>query len=438
MLNNLEEVLALAKKVAEEAEVFSSTSEETEVQFEANRLKRLETKQTTSIALRVIKDGKTGYALTTQLDNPQALVDSALETAQFDIEARFQFPGKLAYPPVKVYDAYVRQFPTEKMLALGEELIARVVPHTPGIIIEAGVTRWTMTVKIMNTRGGEAEYRKTFFGLGMEGNLIRGTDMLFVGENKTSCHAFADSKEVSDVVIEQLDLARVNAVVQTKSMPVIFTPNGVAGALVMPLVVAFNGKTVLEGASPVGNKLGAKAFSDKFWLWDDPTLNYRPTSRPCDEEGVPSQRTTLIEQGIVKSFFYDLQTAALAKTKSTGNGGRMRGGLPAPAASAFAIAPGNTAYEEMIKGMAEGLVVEQLMGAEMGNVLGGDFSGNVLLGYKVENGRIVGRVKDTMVAGNVYQILNQDIAIGREAKWVGSFVQTPHIYVPSLSVATKG
>jgi len=77
------------------------------------------------------------------------------------------------------------------------------------------------------------------------------------------------------------------------------------------------------------------------------------------------------------------------------------------------------------------------MGAEQGNILGGDFSGNVLLGYKVENGKIVGRVKDTMVSGNVYQVLKQIAAIGKDARWVGSFLQTPHLYCPSLSVASK-
>jgi len=77
------------------------------------------------------------------------------------------------------------------------------------------------------------------------------------------------------------------------------------------------------------------------------------------------------------------------------------------------------------------------MGAEQGNILGGDFSGNVLLGYKVESGKIVGRVKDTMVSGNVYQVLKEGIVIGSEAKWVGGFLQTPHIYCPRLSVASK-
>ena len=86
----------------------------------------------------------------------------------------------------------------------------------------------------------------------------------------------------------------------------------------------------------------------------------------------------------------------------------------------------------------EGLVVEQLMGAAQGNILGGDFSGNVLLGYKIENGKIVGRVKDTMVSGNVYQVLKDIVAIGNEARWVDNILQTPHIYCPRLSVASKG
>jgi len=126
----------------------------------------------------------------------------------------------------------------------------------------------------------------------------------------------------------------------------------------------------------------------------------------------------------------------MAGTRSTGNGSR-RGGLPSPAPSAFTIAPGNTTLEEMIGDMKEGLVIEQLMGASQSNVLGGDFSGNVLLGYKVEVGKIVGRVKNTMVSGNIYQVLKDITALGNEPRWVGSSLQTPAIYCPRLSVASK-
>ena len=82
-------------------------------------------------------------------------------------------------------------------------------------------------------------------------------------------------------------------------------------------------------------------------------------------------------------------------------------------------------------------MIEQLMGAEQGNVLGGDFSGNVLLGYKIEKGRIVGRVKNTMLSGNVYQILRKVEALGNEAKWVGGSVYAPHVYCQDIAVASK-
>jgi PmbA protein len=193
---------------------------------------------------------------------------------------------------------------------------------------------------------------------------------------------------------------------------------------------------VLEGASPIGGKLGQTVFDAKLWLWDDPTLPYRPSSRPCDDEGVPSQRTPLVEQGMVSHFLYDLQTAALAGRRSTGNGDRARG-LPAPSPTALVIAPGNTTFGQMVGDIKEGLVIEELMGAEQGNILGGDFSGNVLLGYKIENGKIVGRVKDTMVSGNIYQLFKEITAIGSDARWVGGFVNTPSLYFPRVSVASK-
>jgi len=434
----MEEVLARAKKVAEEAEVFMVSSEGTSVQFEANRLKHIQSKESKSVGLRIIREGRIGYGATTQLSDSQDLVDMAVETAQFGMPAEFEFPPLTAYPKIEVFDPDIESVSIELMVNLGEELIAIITNHTPGIICEAGATKGVISTRIINSRGGQAEYRQSAFSLGIEGTLIRDTDMLFVGESESSCHPLVQPKGIAELVIRQLELAKHRALIPSRSLPVIFTPNGVASALISPLMAAFSGKMVLEGASPVGNRLGQQVFDEKLWLWDDPTLPYRPESRPCDDEAIPSQRTPLIERGVVTGFFYDLQTAAQANTKSTSNGSRGSGGLPSPSPSAFVIAPGNVTFDEMVKDIKEGLIVEQLMGAEQGNILGGDFSGNVLLGYKVEGGKITGRVKDTMVSGNVYQVLRQITAIGSEAKWVGGSVNTPHLYCPNLSVASKG
>ena len=433
----MESILAQAKRVAEEAEVFMVSVEETPVQFEANRLKHIQSKQSTSVALRIVRQGKLGYSSASELGDSQSLVSNAVETAQFGMPAKFELPSLSFYPKVEVFDPDVESVSIEEMIKLGEELIAMVRGHTPDIVCEAGVTKAVISVRIINSRGGEASYKKSIFSLGIEGSLIRGTDMLFVGESQSSCHPVTEAKTVAEVVLQQLELAKNQASVPTRQLPVIFTPDGVASALISPLTAAFNGKIVLEGASPIGNRLGQSVFDKKLWLWDDPTIAYCPESRPCDDEGIPSQRTPLIEQGTVANFLYDLQTAALAHTQSTGNGSRSRGRLPSPSPSAFVIAPGSTTFDQMVSDIKEGLVIEQLMGAEQGNILGGDFSGNVLLGYKVESGKIVGRVKDTMVSGNVYQILKQIIAIGSEPKWVGGFLNTPPLYCPSVSVASK-
>jgi PmbA protein len=436
----VENILAQAKKVAEAAEaaeVFEVSAEETTAQFEANRLKHIQSKQSSSVALRIVRQGKIGYATTTELGDGHNLVNMAVETAEFGILSRFEFPSLTSYPGVEVFDLDIESVSIERMIELGEELIATVRGHTPDIVCEAGVTKAVISVRIVNSRGGQADYRLSLFTLGIEGNLIRDTDMLFVGESQSSCRPLTETRTIAEVVLRQLELARNRASVPSQRLPVVFTPRGVASALISPLMAAFNGRLVLEGASPIGGKLGQPVFDKKLCLWDDPTIAYRPESRPWDDEGVPSQRTPLVSDGAVTNFLYDLQTAALAHTRSTGSGSRNRGGLPAPSPSAFVVAPGSTSFDEMVNDMKEGLVIEHLMGAEQGNILGGDFSGNVLLGYKVEHGKIVGRVKDCMVSGNVYQALKDIAAIGSDDRWVGSSVKTPSLYCPGLSVASK-
>ncbi len=433
----MEKILDRAKKVAEAAEVFLVSSEEAPVQFEANRLKHIQSKQSRIVALRIIRKGRIGYSITTNLDDVQSLVDASVETAQFGMQAKFELPASSSYPQVAIYDPKVESVSLEQMIGLGEEMITTIKEHTRDIICEAGVTKNIISVSIINSSGGKANYSKSTFSLGVSGSLIRGTDMLFVGEGESSCHPITSTKSVTDTVLRQLEWARERASAPSRPLPVIFTPNGVMSALIPPLMVAFNGKIVLEGASPIGSSLGKPVFDKRLCLWDDATIAYRPGSRPFDDEGVASRRIPLIEAGIPTNFIYDLQTAALANTQSTGNGSRHGGGLPTPSPSAFIIKPGGVSFDDMLADIKEGLVIEYLMGAEQGNILGGDFSGNVLLGYKVENGKIVGRVKDTMVSGNVYKVLKEITAIGDDSRWVGGFLNSPSLYCPSLSVASK-
>ena len=432
----MEEILSRAKKVAEQAEVFQISSKITPVHFEANRLKQIQTKEGTGTALRLIKDGKIGFAQASGFIEPETLVNMAMETCQFGTSAKFKFPGSEDYPQVDIFDLQVDQVTIDEMVEVGEQLIAAIRQHAPDIVCEASVNKGIASVHIINSEGVQVSYTKSFFDISLQGVIVQDEDMLFVGDSQSSCHPVLDFKTVAEEVIRQLELAKNKASISTKPMPVIFTPLGVASALLAPLISAFNGKIVLDGASPLKDKLQKQVFDKKFSLWDDATVPYQIGSYPCDDEGMPSQRTPLVDQGVVSQFLYDLQTAALANTRSTGNGSR-HDGLPIPSPSSLIIGEGTVPFWDMVKDMKQGLIIDQLIGAEQGNILNGDFSGSVLLGYKVEGGEIIGRVKDTMVSGNVYQILRQLEAVGQEARWIGGFLRTPSLYCPSLSVATK-
>ena len=87
------EILNCALKVAEQAEVFSVSSRETSVHFEANKLKQVQTKESSSIALRIFKDGRIGFAQASGTQDIEALVNMAVETSQFGLAANFQLPS---------------------------------------------------------------------------------------------------------------------------------------------------------------------------------------------------------------------------------------------------------------------------------------------------------------------------------------------------------
>ncbi|MBI4288427.1 MAG: TldD/PmbA family protein [Chloroflexi bacterium] len=434
----IDEILSRASKVAEAAEVFQVNTTETPVTFETNRLKQIMSRQSRSIALRLVRQGKLGFATASGKVKAADLVGRAAEVAEFGASAHFDFPGSYSTSGANVYSPNTEQTPQDTMVAIGQGLIDAVVRHTPELKCDARVVKGVVEINIANSRGSQAAYKKSIFHVEIEGTLIRGTDMLFVGDEDIAVQPAADYKRLAQTAIDDLENAKTNTTMPTGFLPAIFTPHGAASAFIAALSSAFSGRVVLQGASPLGHRKGEKVFDESVSLWDDSTIPLQPSSRPWDDEGTPAQKTPLIANGIVGSFLYDLQTAGIAKARSTGNGSRAMGGMPAPMATALVMSTGKASLEDMLRGMDEGLLIEQLMGAEQGNVLGGDFSGNVLLGFRVERGKIVGRVKDTMVAGNVYDLLRSGVVLGKDARWVYGHLSIPHIFVPRLSVSGKG
>jgi len=433
-----EAILTSARRAgAQQAEVFRVASEETPVRFEANRLKELNSRHTSGAALRVVVDGRIGFASSTRVGDVEELVAAAVETAPFGPAARLDFPGMSEAPAVQAFAQETADLPVDEMVGIGQSLVDGAIAVEPQLLCDASVRRAVSEVTIANSNGGHFSYRGTSLSAWLQGTLVRDSDMLFVGDGDASCRPDLALDQIKQTVARQLTYSRTNVQMRTGEMPVVFLPLGVAGALAMPLTVAFSGRLVHQGQSPLAGCLGKEMYDERVGLWDDATLDFRAASRPFDDEGVASRRIPLVEKGVVRSFLYDLQTAGLAKAESTGSAERSLASQPSISTTCLQIEIGETTLEEIVGGIKEGLVVEELMGAGQGNVMGGDFSGNVLLGYKIEGGEITGRVKDTIVAGNVHEALSRIVAIGSEGRWVGGTLFTPPIYIERLAVSAK-
>ena len=431
---SVEQIVEKASKKGLSAQATLRTQETSKVNFENDRLKSAESSQRTEIQLRVIKDGKVGISSTTDVSDVDGVVNRALEAAEFGSPAHYELPAAQALPAVKTFDPAILTLTKPDMIRLGQGMMGMIKSYNPEILAGAAVNLIQTKIEYANTAGAQYAAEHTDFGVAAGGQLVRGTDILFAGDSMRHKQRAVDPEVIAEKAINYFRMAERIAPIESGEYPVIFTPGGLI-ALLLSLGLGLDGKNVLLGASPLADKLGQPIADPRFTLVDDPLLDYGPLTAAFDNEGIPKARLPLIEEGVLSNFVYDLDTAGRAGAKPTGHGsGRSYSNL--------VIKAGDTPYAEMLKGIRKGLLVHEFLGLGQGNPINGEFSVNLFLGYKIEDGEVVGRVKDVMLAGNALHAIQDIAAISREREWVsGDFAWFsglyPYLQVNKLSVVAK-
>jgi PmbA protein len=430
-----EKILALAKKQSEACEVLFVEMEESPVKFQANKLHSLETKYTTGAGLRIVKDGRIGFSCTTDLSKLKELVANAVASAKYGQEAKFAFPKKAEKAAVKVLSPEVKKAKPETFVEAGRKTIAGLLSEVPEMQCDVRLTRSVARIRLVNNAGLKAGITRTISQFDLSGLVIGTGGLLWVYEGKSSRKLVLPGKRVVSKLAEQVRLAKKIVSLPSKPLPVLFAPE-VMPNLWYAIVMGVNGKTAQKGASPLVGKIGERLLDERVTIKDDPTLDWGVASSPWDDEGVKSRKNALFEKGVFKEFLYDLQTAGMVGVKSTGSARRSFSSLPYPSVTNLDIKPGGDKLQDLIRGMKEGLLIYGVIGGGQSNLLAGDFSLNIGLGYKVENGQITGRVKDAMVSGNLYALLkNNLLALSKETEWAGN-IRTPSVLFKDVSVAS--
>ncbi len=428
----IEQVIDLANKKGLQAEVYYRQAADTPIEFANNRLKSLETKATKGIALRIIDDDRLGFASSTDLNRLEELVDAAVATAAIGDRIEFDFARDVnVITPASDY-----QPPnTEALVEVGENLIEQVHQYNPEILVDVSFHSSSSQVKLATTTNVYAERSKQILSATVSGNLVRGEDFLQAYAYELASDRQPDYEGILQKLIQKYQNAEDTATIKSGTFPVMFTPGAAASTIGSLFKTILSGQSVVQKASPLADKLGEKVFNERLTLYEDPTIGVGACA--FDDEGTPTNKKTLINQGKIEQFYWDRRWAARQGVASSGNG--FRGGIsrPSPSLVNLCFTPGKTTVEDLIGGIEEGIIVDQVLGAGQSNQLAGEFSVNVDLGYKVEQGKIVGRIKNTMVAGNIFEAFEHLVDFSDRPEWVGSGSYLPHLLFSQLGVAAR-
>jgi PmbA protein len=240
-----------------------------------------------------------------------------------------------------------------------------------------------------------------------------------------------DSPEKVGRIAAERTLRRLGArKAKTAKVPVVFDPM-VSTSILEHIFEGINGDSVYRGASFLAGKLGQKIAGDNVTIIDDGTIPGGFGTSPFDGEGIPTRRTVVIENGVLKSYLLNTYTARKLGLQTTGNASRGLAGTPGIGPGNYFLQPGPKVPKDLIAGIKEGLYVTEFLGQGV-NLVTGDYSRGAS-GLWISNGELTYPVEEITVAGNLKDLFFNVSEIASDLEFRGS-VAAPTIRIDGLIV----
>ncbi|MCX7820498.1 MAG: TldD/PmbA family protein [Brevinematales bacterium] len=420
----------------DKGDVLGVHSENYSIEFEMDRLKSIENKSNFAIGLRVFRDGRVGNSFVNNIngENKEILLKNVFDNVKFGEEEDFLLPEKVDYPDLKLYDENINVITKDFLVEKGFEVLKKLKRVDKEAKVSIQFNKGISETHLYNSNGFEGNYKESSFSVYLNMTYIeKDGGIISVSEGDSFRSPLVkEIDRMCDKLIEKYINSKKKAKINTGYYPVLFSPEALSLVLT-PIEIAANGKTLYRKISVLENRVNEKIASEMLSIYDDPIYTEGMDSYPFDDEGVVPKKLSIIENGVFKNFIFDLFTADRMKQQSTGHGRRSVATLPSPSFSNMFIEKGKNSLKEMIGGIDKGLLVYEFLGEGMSNTLAGDFSVNIESGFLIESGEIKGRVKDVMMSGNAFEVLNNIRMIENEIHKHGS-LYAPHILIDNISV----
>jgi len=409
MRDRLRAGVALAeRRGASAAAIAFGQSESIGCAFESGRLKHAGSQESASYTVAVVLQGRRGVTSGNRLEDIETMVERAIVLARAGSVAHFErYPAPRPFTRVAMHSPSTLALTREGLIGVCGGMVERLRALDAELDINASASRSEREGVVVTSAGLCHESRTTLWGLGAGVQRTAGTDMLFAGSGRSwrEVNGFFDPDYIVGEIQRDLDRGARFAVSPEGEVPVYLPPEAFAG-FVDQALGGVNGRSVAKGTSPLRGHLGERYFDPGLTIVDTPHIDFCPDAAEVDPAGIPTRPCTIIDGGVIRMFLYDLDTAGLAGAEPTGHAGCSPWSPE--------VLPGDSPSAAMLAGIEDGLYIKSLLGFGQSNIDNGDFSCNVALGFRIRHGELVGRVKNTMIAGNLYECLRRGVRLSSD------------------------
>jgi len=434
------------------AEAYINDSESIQVTVNARAVEQMIAVKEAGIGVRVLRDGKMAFGSANDLSKEVvgAIVDGLVKKVVYHTADEFNvIPGKddgalasngLGYEDLGSYDPRVAEVPVQEKIQTALRMEAAGLDFSPKIAgsMMAVYQDGTSYAYLANSNGVSGWFRQSSCGGGIDFTAAEG-ELRESGSFSKGVVKWADfepekvGRKAAEKAVSMLGAKPI----ASAEMPMVVSPE--IGTQVFSFIAdMLSADSIQKGRSLFAEKVGTEIASKNFTLIDDGRLKGGFSTAPVDGEGVATQTTPLIVDGVLKTYLYDCYTARKGKAKSTGN--HTRGGYGSAGGigtTNLYLKPGDAVPEAIFAGIDRGFYLTVVLGLFAAiDAASGDFS-IPSAGFMIEKGRKTYPVRGVTIGGNIFELLKAVDKVGNDLTWFQS-LGSPTFSVKSVKIGGSG
>ena len=412
-------------------DIFHETYESTPIVFKNNRFYSVSKNDTSGYGVRVNKDGKSGLSFCNRKGDIVETSKKAESLSHFGQEDHFLLPQRNSFKKMQNEE---NAFPSvDEQINLANKAIDKINLVYNDAITDVHISFGRASRHLVNSNDVDYFDASNWFSAGVYVTRVNEKGVRTeIGDSLYDVNVVNIDRLVDRVLLFHKYAEKI-CTIKPGSVPVIFTPSAFSSliSIFLSQMIAVNH---YKKISPFTSKLGEKVFSSSLSIVDNPLLPHSVNSFDFDDEGLLAKEKKIVNKGVLENIISDLRYANLLGIEPSGNSSRSYASMPSVSFSNVIIEAGNKSYKEILKNVKRGILVDQMLGLGQSNTITGEFSCNLDMAFYFEDGEILGRIKDCMIADNIYNLLARDMEFSNEIETCGN-IYTPYTFFDKINLS---